>query len=87
MVQIIYMRAMEIISHAEVEAVAKRVGLTLTGLCREAGVDRSVLHRWKAGKGTPTIRTLNRLLEAAAAFQCKKNGHGDDAEAAPPTDL
>lgn len=77
MVQIIYMRRMEIISHADVEAVARRVGLTVTGLCREAGVDRGVLHRWKAGKGTPTIRTLNRLLEAAEAVQRRKNGHGD----------
>lgn len=39
-------------------------GLSLRAVCREAGIDPSLVCRWKAGRNEPRISSLARLEEA-----------------------
>ena len=48
----------------DIEARAKEAGITVEKLCADAGVARSTLARIKAGKQSPTFRTIQKL-EAA----------------------
>lgn len=36
-------------------------------LCREAGVDQAIVSRFLSGKGTPSLKTIDKLLDAAKA--------------------
>ncbi len=68
---------MDIIS--ELKTACKEAGTNLTELCREAGVDRSVVERWK-NKPPKSFETLIRLN--AALSKLKYNRH-DESKAVP----
>ena len=51
-----------------VEAIFRRadaLGLTTSGLAREAGLTRMTLNNWRSGRGSPT---LDRYLNTLAAL-------------------
>lgn len=43
---------------------AEAKGLTLASLCRRADLDTATFYRWKSGKGTPTLGTIQKMLDA-----------------------
>ncbi len=45
-----------------IEQRAARVNLSLWQLCRDAGVDYSIIHRWKNSEMSPNVATLDRHL-------------------------
>jgi transcriptional regulator with XRE-family HTH domain len=47
-----------------VREAVKAKGTTLARLCRKADMDPATFYRWEAGKGTPTMGTIQRLLTA-----------------------
>lgn len=49
-----------------VRDAAEAKGLTLAALCRRADLDTATFYRWESGKGTPTLGTIQRLLDALA---------------------
>lgn len=60
-------RAMTAIQMPTPEAIleaAQAKGLTLASLCRRADMDTATFYRWKAGRGTPTLGTIQRMLDA-----------------------
>lgn len=51
----------------EIVAVEQELGalrISVNALCREAGIDRSTWHRWKAGATQPTDTTWGRVQAA-----------------------
>ncbi|WP_159259991.1 helix-turn-helix transcriptional regulator [Komagataeibacter xylinus] len=55
------------LSADDVEAAAKRRGLTIPMLCSEAGVSHPTFYRWKAGAHTPTLKTYQKIIAALRA--------------------
>lgn len=47
-------------------------GISLSELCREAGIDRSILERWKI-KNPKSIEMHNALLEALSRIESRNN--------------
>lgn len=47
-----------------IEARLRDINLTLWRLCKDAGVDYGTLHRWRTGKSTPLVTTLEQHLGA-----------------------
>lgn len=41
-----------------------RAGVSLRAVCREAGIDPSLVCRWKAGRNEPRLSSIARLEEA-----------------------
>ena len=56
------MEVLDIIN--DIETRAKDAGITVEKLCADAGVARSTLARIKAGKQSPTYRTIKKLRDA-----------------------
>lgn len=54
-------------SAEDIESAARDAGTTVTALCRDASVSRSVFTRWKSGGGDPTFDTVRRLIAALEA--------------------
>jgi transposase-like protein len=45
----------------QLEADAKRAGVSMLTVCREAGVHHDTFGRWRRGAGRPMLDTLRRL--------------------------
>lgn len=58
--------------YASLKAECEQAGLQLGTVCREAGVDRSLMERWKK-KDPKTIEVLNSLREAIERLKSKHN--------------
>lgn len=58
---------MQLPTPAEIEAAADAKGLTIAALCRRADIDAATFRRWKAGDGTPTMATVQKMLDAITA--------------------
>jgi DNA-binding transcriptional regulator YiaG len=48
----------------EIEAAAKAKGLSIAALCRRADIDPSTFNRWAAGRGVPSVRSVQRMIDA-----------------------
>lgn len=55
-------------TYSSLKAECEKAGISLSQLCREADVDRSVVERWKT-KDPKSIETLNALKSALARIQ------------------
>jgi transcriptional regulator with XRE-family HTH domain len=53
----------ETLPPAAIEAMARAAGLTMTEVCRRAGLAQSTFTRWKAGKTAPTLEAYRKLLQ------------------------
>jgi predicted transcriptional regulator len=49
-----------------------KAGLSVAKVCRAAGVDPSLVSRWKAGKVEPRLSSITKMREALAAVRPKK---------------
>lgn len=58
------MKSIQIPTPEQIRAAAKSKGLTVAALCRRADMDTATFYRWEAGTGTPTLGTVQRLLDA-----------------------
>lgn len=52
---------------AEIEDRARAAGLSMSQVCRLAGLHRSIFNKWKAGEKGIMLESVNRLLDAIAA--------------------
>jgi transcriptional regulator with XRE-family HTH domain len=52
---------------SDIEAAAKKAGLSMAEVCRRAGVAQSTFNRWKNGTTQPTLGIYQRLCGAVAA--------------------
>jgi predicted transcriptional regulator len=59
----------ELPTAAQIKERAARAGLTITRLCKEAGVAVSILNRWEIGETSPTLRNVARLLDTLAKHE------------------
>jgi predicted transcriptional regulator len=48
----------------EIEAACDAAGLTVAAMCRRADIDQAAFSRWKGGKGTPSLRTIQKMVDA-----------------------
>jgi len=63
-----YARPMDAVSVVEdLEAQARARGLSISEVCREAGVARSTFTRWKSGDHTPNFRTIQKISDVLTA--------------------
>lgn len=49
--------------HQDFEAIAYDAHLTMRAVCIKAGVAPNLFYAWKAGRGTPTLATLQKLVD------------------------
>lgn len=59
-------------AYADIETRAKKIGVNLSEVCRKAGVDRSVLERWKK-EDPKSITTFNALNAALDEIESEKD--------------
>ena len=48
---------------AQIRKLALEKELTIPALCRRADLVPETFYRWEAGRGTPTVSTVQRLLD------------------------
>ncbi len=51
----------------DLEAQARARGLSISEVCRQAGVARSTFTRWKSGDNEPNVRTLQKISDVLKA--------------------
>lgn len=51
---------------------AERVGLSPLGLCKIAGLHHSVMNRWRQGNSSPTLSTLQKVMDALDKYERKE---------------
>jgi transcriptional regulator with XRE-family HTH domain len=59
-------------TYSSLKSECEAAGISLSQLCREADVDRSVVERWKE-KDPKSIQTLNTLREALERIKSHVN--------------
>ena len=59
-------------AYADIEKRAKQIGVKLSEVCRKAGVDRSILERWKK-EDPKSITTFNALNAALDEIEAESN--------------
>jgi DNA-binding XRE family transcriptional regulator len=52
--------------YSELRELAGKAGLSVTGLCKAAGVSRGTVARWRRGETMPSFRIWAKLQQAAA---------------------
>lgn len=58
--------------YASIKSECDAAGIPLSILCREAGIDRSIIERWKK-KDPKTIQIVNSLRDAMERLKSKHN--------------
>lgn len=48
----------------DIQSAATAAGLSISAMCREAGIDPSTFWRWKSNKHTPHMDNIRRMCEA-----------------------
>jgi transcriptional regulator with XRE-family HTH domain len=51
--------------YSELRELAGKAGKTITALCRDAGVSRGTVARWRRGETLPSFRIWEKLQQAA----------------------
>lgn len=59
--------------YSQLRELAGKAGLTVTALCRAAGVSRGTVARWRRGETMPSFRIWEKLEQAAKGKSCLKN--------------
>lgn len=54
----------DLLSPADIEAEAAKVGKTIKQVCQDAGIAQSTFSRWKGGDTEPTMSVYRRLVAA-----------------------
>jgi hypothetical protein len=52
---------------ADIEAAAAVRGLSIAAVCRRADIDQTAFQRWKAGKSMPSLRIIQKMVDAIEA--------------------
>ena len=64
-------RMEELPTASSIKERARKAGLTVAQLCRDAGLAPSILNRWDAGETSPSIANVARLLDALAKHESR----------------
>lgn len=51
---------------------AQRAGLSPLALCNVAGLHHSVMNRWRGGDSSPTLSSLQRVIDALDKYERKE---------------
>ena len=54
----------KLITADEIRSEAKRIGVSLNRLSREAGLSLATFHTWSAGNSSPSLTTVQAYLDA-----------------------
>jgi len=49
---------------SEIKAAALGRGLSIGAMCRRADVDPALFYRWQNGSASPTLATVQKMLDA-----------------------
>lgn len=60
-------RMNDLLTAADLEALAKAKPISIAEVCRRAGVAESTFWRWKSGATEPTLGIYRRLLDVVRA--------------------
>jgi hypothetical protein len=58
----------------DVERLAFEAGVTIAVLCQRAGVSSQAFRNWKFGRVSPTLSTVQKLVEAGTALLAEAQG-------------
>ena len=61
----------KLITAQDVRAEARRIGVSLNRLSREAGMSLATIHLWTAGKSSPSLTTVQAYLDALNRLEKK----------------
>lgn len=64
----------------EIERQAHEWGFTMAELCREAGMQQSLVSRWRSRDYEPRLSSLLKLSQALNTLICKKDPTVDSIE-------
>jgi hypothetical protein len=65
----------------DIERLAFEAGVSLAALCRQAGVTPQSFRNWKFGRVSPSLDTVQRLVDAGTTLLAEAQG----AMTTPPT--
>ena len=71
-----------VLTASEIEARARRAGMSVREFCERAEIALSTFYRWKAGKHSPSVATYERLcqvIEKPAKRGCKNGARSNIA--------
>jgi predicted transcriptional regulator len=54
-------------SPSDIEVAAEARHLSIAAICRQADIDQTAFRRWKAGKGMPSLRTIQKMIDVIEA--------------------
>ena len=57
-----------------IKEAARTKGLTIAALCRRADMDTATYYRWANGDGSPTLGTIQKMLDAIAREPDRRGG-------------
>jgi len=57
----------DLLTPADVERLARSLGITMAEVCRRAGVATSIFTRWKSGQTRPGYRNYQRIYDVVHA--------------------
>ncbi len=53
-----------VLTASDIETLAKRYGMSINVLCKNAGVALAAFYKWRSGKVVPSLTTYDKLLTA-----------------------
>jgi predicted transcriptional regulator len=57
----------DLLTPADIERLARKLGITMAEVCRRAGIATSIFTRWKSGLTSPSYRNYQRIIDAVHA--------------------
>lgn len=57
----------DLLTPADIERLARELGITMAEVCRRAGIATSIFTRWKGGLTSPSYRNYQRIIDAVHA--------------------
>lgn len=70
------MKAIQLPTPDEIEVAATARGLTVAAMCRRADIDQATFSRWKRGDRIPSVRIIQRMIDAIEREPKIKKGRG-----------
>lgn len=64
-------------TYQDIKTKCENLGVSISHVCREAGVDRSILERWK-NEEPKTLKTLNAINDTLEGIANDKKETTDD---------
>ena len=53
----------DLLTPADIERLARELGIPMAEVCRRAGIATSIFQRWKGGLTSPSYRNYQRIID------------------------